>query len=118
MLYLFCLMLFGIIGFQIALILGAPWGRVTQGGQVDGPLPRSGRVVAALSIIVLMATAFAILSTDGHWPHWPRWTMWPALAVITISTILNWITPSAAERKLWAPIMTVLFAITLAIVWL
>ena len=34
---LFCVCILSTIGFQIALLLGAPWGRLTQGGQVDGP---------------------------------------------------------------------------------
>ncbi|WP_238928717.1 hypothetical protein [Alexandriicola marinus] len=118
MAYLFSLMILGVIGFQVALIFGAPWGRLTQGGQVDGPLPLSGRIVAALSIVILAATALAILSADGSWPNWPRWTAWPALGVMVVSTVLNWITPSAAERKLWAPVMTVLLALALAILWL
>lgn len=118
MVYLFCLMILGVIGFQVALIFGAPWGRLTQGGQVDGALPPSSRVVAALSIIILAAIALAILSANGLWPNWPRWTAWSAVAVILISATLNWITPSAAERKLWGPIMTVMLILALVIVWL
>ncbi|WP_400082884.1 hypothetical protein [Yoonia sp. R78084] len=117
MIYLICLMIVGIIGFQVALIAGAPWGRLTQGGQVDGPLPLAGRIIAAVSILLLGAIALALLSADGHWPNWPRWTTWAAVAVIGISTILNWITPSSAERRLWGPIMTVLLCLTLAVVW-
>ncbi len=115
--YLFCLMILGVIGFQVALILGAPWGRLTQGGQVDGALPPSGRIIAALSIVILAAIAFAILSTDGYRPNWPRWTAWPAVSVIALSTVLNWITPSTAERKLWGPIMTVMLILAIVIVW-
>ena len=43
-----------VIGFQIALIAGAPWGRITQGGQVDGALPMQGRVIAVVSIGLLV----------------------------------------------------------------
>lgn len=39
MLYLFCLMILGVTGFQVALILGAPWGQLTLGGQVHEALP-------------------------------------------------------------------------------
>lgn len=115
--YVFCLMILGLIGFQIALIFGAPWGRITQGGQTEGPLPRSGRVLAAASIAVLVGMALAILSADGLWPGWPAWTGWAAVAVTALSMVLNWITPSVAERKLWGPIMTVLCVLAAAIVW-
>lgn len=115
--YIYGLMILGIIGFQIALILGAPWGRLTQGGQVTGSLPRSGRIVAAVSIGILTGMALSVLSAAGHWPNWPSWTGWLAVAVNAISMVLNWITPSPPERKLWAPIMTVMFATATTIVW-
>lgn len=116
MVFLFCTMITVVIGFQVALILGAPWGRLTQGGQVDGALPLPGRIIAALSIPILGAMALAILSADGYWPNWPRWTAWAALAVIFVSTVLNWITPSAAERRLWGSVMTVILMLAVAIV--
>lgn len=117
MVYVVCAMLIAVIGFQIALIFGAPWGRVTQGGQVDGALPLSGRILAALSGLLLAAIACAVLSADGAWPYWPRWTSWGAVAILFVSTVLNWITPSAPERRLWVPIMTVLLCLTSAILW-
>lgn len=116
MIYLFCFGIIAVIGFQVALILGAPWGRLTQGGQIDGPLPHIGRIIAALSIGILLAIAMAILSADGKWPGWPRWTAWGAIAVLSISTVLNWITPSPEERKLWGPIMTVMLIFAIAVV--
>lgn len=115
--YLFCLGIIAVIGFQVALVLGAPWGRVTQGGQVEGPLPLRGRIIAALSIAILAAVGMAILSANGNWPNWPRWTAWAAVAVVFASTVLNWITPSPAERKLWGPFMTAMLVLAIAIVW-
>ncbi len=113
----YCAMILGVIGFQIALILGAPLGRITQGGQTEGPLPKSGRIVAVASIAILVGMALAILSSDGRWPGWPSWTGWVAVAVNALSMVLNWITPSQAERKLWAPIMTVMFVLAVAVVF-
>ena len=113
--YVYCVMILGLIGFQVALILGAPWGRITQGGQIDGPLPRSGRLVAAASIAILAGMALAILSSDGRWPNWPYWTGWVAVAVNALSMVLNWITPSPEERRLWGPIMTIMLILALAV---
>lgn len=118
MIFVFCLTILGVIGFQIALILGAPWGRLTQGGQVDGPLSSSGRIIAAISIGILMAIALAALSADGYWPNWPRWTAWAAGAILMTSTVLNWITPSAEERRLWGPTMTLIITLFAAVLWL
>lgn len=109
-------MILGVIGFQIALIFGAPWGRITQGGQVEGPLPLPGRIAAAVSILILAAMALAILSADGRWPHWPVWTGWMAVAMAALVALLNWITPSAPERRLWGPITSVMLAVALAVV--
>lgn len=106
MVYLLCVILLGVVGFQVALILGAPWGRLTQGGQIEGALPLKGRVIAALSIVVLAAIALSMLSADGQWPNWPRWTAWVGTTMLAVSTLLNRITPSQAERKLWGPVMT------------
>lgn len=115
--YVYCTLILGVIGFQVALILGAPWGRLTQGGQVDGPLPPAGRAAAAVSIVILVALALAMLSAAGQWPNWPAWTGRVALAVNAVVMVLNWITPSAAERRVWGPITTVIFLLGVAIVW-
>ena len=115
--YVYCVIILGVIGFQIALIRGAPWGRITQGGQVEGPLPLSGRIVAAVSIAILIFLSLAILSADGRWPGWPSWTGWVAGAVNAGMMVLNWITPSGAERRLWGPITTLIFALAVAVHW-
>jgi len=114
---IYCALIAGVAGFQVALILGAPWGRLTQGGQIEGPLPRSGRLAAAASIVVLVAMALAVLSADGRWPGWPSWTGWSAVALNAVIMVLNWITPSTAERNLWGPITTVMVALALAVHW-
>lgn len=108
-------LMLGVIGFQIALIFGAPWGHLTQGGAFQGALPLKGRIAAGISIILLSCMALAILSAGGSWPGWPNWAAWAAVAVHVVSTVLNWITPSSAERKLWGPITTLMLVLALAI---
>ncbi|MEP5155218.1 hypothetical protein [Planktotalea sp.] len=104
--------------FQLCLIGGAPWGEYTQGGQNIGPLPRRNRVFAGVSIFVLAAMAAAVLSAAGAWPNWPTWTAWVVLATQALSTLLNWITPSVKERRLWGPITLVLLILALIVVFL
>ncbi len=113
---LYCLILAGNIGFQIGLIAGMPWGRITQGGFHEGALPASGRIMAALSIFILAAMGLAILSVGGAWPGWPMWTAWVALGVNTLSMLANWFTPSGPERRLWGPVTTIMLLIALAVV--
>ncbi|MEM8554029.1 MAG: hypothetical protein AAGF71_04280 [Pseudomonadota bacterium] len=118
--YLALLYLFGclcIVGFQVALIAGAPWGKINQGGQHTCSLPLSGRIIAGVSIFLLLGMACAILSAAGLWPNWPIWTVWPALAVQGMSAVLNWITPSRPERILWGPIMSLMLVVALTVVF-
>ncbi len=102
--------------FQVALIFGAPLGRYTQGGQHEEALPLSGRVIALVSIPIVLFQGLAILSAAGF-PGlgWPVWTGWVAFAVTVVSTVLNWITPSKPERVVWGPIMLVLSAMALVV---
>lgn len=114
--HLYATAMLAIAFFQVALILGAPLGRYTQGGQHEGALPLSGRIIAAVSIPVVLLQGLAILSAAGF-PGlgWPVWTGWMALAVTGVSTVLNWITPSKPERMVWGPIMLVLSAMGLVV---
>lgn len=113
---LYCAILFGVVLFQVALIFGAPWGRVTQGGSHPGALPRSGRIMAGVSIILLILMGLSIRSAAGLPPGWPGWTGWVALSSNALMMVLNWITPSKPERLLWGPITTVIFALAAAVV--
>lgn len=114
--HLYATAMLAIAFFQIALILGAPLGRYTQGGQHEGALPLSGRIIAAVSIPIALFQGLAILSAAGF-PGlgWPVWTGWVAIAVTGVSTVLNWITPSKPERAVWGPIMLVLSAMALVV---
>lgn len=113
---LYAVAIAGVIAFQIALIAGAPWGHLTQGGQVQGALPKSGRVIAVISIPINLCMALAILSAAGFWPNWPAWTSWAALALHGVVAVLNCITPSRAERRLWAPVTLIILLCAVLIV--
>jgi hypothetical protein len=109
---LYVLIVAGVIVFQICLIAGAPWGRLTQGGRHDGSLPVSGRVIAGVSIPLLIFMAAGIASAAGFIANLPTWVFYTALAIQALSTCLNWLTPSQLERRLWAPITTVMLALS------
>lgn len=104
-----------VVTFQLALVAGAPWGRLTQGGRHEGVLPLQGRIAAGVSVVLLSAMASAILSATGAWPHWSAWTGWAALGVQGLSTLMNWATPSIPERKLWGPTNTVMLGLAAAV---
>jgi hypothetical protein len=58
----------GVAAFQVALVLGAPWGAYTQGGETEGALDTSGRVLAAVSCAILLVMAAAILARVREGP--------------------------------------------------
>jgi hypothetical protein len=58
----------GVVVFQAALVLGAPWGEYTQGGQVEEVLDASGRVLAAVSCAILLVMAAAMLARVREGP--------------------------------------------------
>ncbi len=107
----------GVIVFQFCLVAGAPWGRLTQGGTREGVLPIAGRVAAGLSVPVLVCMAAGLTSAAGMSPHWPKWTAYVALAVQVLSTFLNWITTSRAERLLWGPVTTVMLLLAVYVIF-
>ena len=77
---IYTLMVTGVVVFQCCLIAGAPWGHLTQGGQRQGQLSMSGRIVAFLSIPLLLFMGAGITSAAGLWPDWATWLdglRWP-----------------------------------------
>ena len=100
-----------VIFFQFGLVFGAPLGEFTQGGRFKGALPISGRVIAALSIPLLMFMALSIASVVGFIFEWDRWTAIATIAFQGVTVILNWITPSRKEKLLWGPVTTVAFGL-------
>lgn len=106
-----------VVVFQFCLIAGAPWGRLTQGGRHDGALPIPGRVAACLSVPLLICMGAGITSAADMTPNWPMWVSYVALAAQVLSTVLNWITPSRAERLLWGPITLVMLLLAAYVVF-
>lgn len=113
---LYVLAILAVIGFQIGLIAGAPWGHLTQGGRHEGPLPTSGRVAAGASVLLLACMGLAVASSAGLAPASPAWAGWVAVGVQALATAANWLTPSPAERRLWAPTNSVMLGLAAFVV--
>jgi hypothetical protein len=112
-----------IAAFHAALVLGAPWGALTQGGGTNGSLAGSGRIAAAVSCFLSVVMANAILGRVGRGPFGLRSSRiatvlaWFTLVYTVIAVVLNLITRSSAERALWAPVSIALLGlITLVMV--
>ena len=117
------MLLAGIAAFQLALILGAPWGRFTQGGGTPGALPAGGRVLAAISILILIVLWLAVSGRAGWGPArgWrPRLLAglcWVAAIYSLLAIVLNAATPSGEERALWLPVSIVLALCIWLVAW-
>ncbi|MCU0330496.1 MAG: hypothetical protein MUC47_05895 [Candidatus Kapabacteria bacterium] len=109
-----------VLGFQIAVALGAPLGHLTQGGKHPGVLPRQGRLIAAVSAIIVSVfiTAVSMKAYNLSSPSsFATIGTWVAVVYSVLAVPIHIITPSAAERRLWLPVIVVLLvsALTVAV---
>ncbi|MFC5928820.1 hypothetical protein [Cryobacterium melibiosiphilum] len=112
-------LLTGLVGFQIALAVGAPWGRAAYGGATERPTARM-RVSSAVASVIWALIAVVTLNRGGH--RVPSVVpgravpvvMWIAVGLLAVGSVLNVITPSRLERMIWAPVTLVLLVSTTA----
>lgn len=91
---------------QLGLALGAPWGRFAMGGRVPGRFPPRYRIGAVVQGALLAAVAYVVAGQGGLVGFAPpRALLYAVFALMTVSLVLNTITPSKGERLLWAPIL-------------
>jgi hypothetical protein len=115
----FTLLVLLVVGFQVALVAGAPWGHLTQGGAHVGTLPPAGRAIAAASALVLVGIGAVVLIGAGialpHLRAAVRPWMWAAVAFSGLSVVANAATTSVAERTLWLPVAILLLVASLVV---
>ncbi len=116
---LFAVVTAGVSAFQIALALGAPWGEYAMGGRSPGRFPPAMRVAAVGQAVLLAVIAVVVLSDarlflpqlTGMFP----WLIWLVVAFSAVSVVLNVLTPSARERRIWAPVTLVMLVSSLIV---
>jgi hypothetical protein len=105
--------------FQVALALGAPWGAYAMGGRFPGRFPPAMRVGALIQAALLVLTAVVVLSAAGLvLPELSRsapWLIWIVVAFSGVSLVLNAITQSAGERRIWVPVALVMLVSSLIV---
>lgn len=94
--------------FQVGLAAGAPWGAAAWGGQ-HVHLPAGLRAASAVSVVVLVALATAVLRYGG-WRTpvappvgWLRPTVFAVTAFAFLNTLANLASRSSTERTIMAP---------------
>ncbi len=102
----------GVILFQIGLALGAPWGAYAMGGSNPGRFPPALRVVAAVQGVVIgLLVVFVLSEADLVLPALADqfgYLVWLAVGFSALSVVLNAITRSPVERRLWLPVAAVM----------
>ena len=109
----------GVVVFQLALALGAPWGSYAMGGKFPDHYPPAMRLAAVAQAAILALIAAIVLSRAGlilpQWSSVTSWLIWVVVALGAVGFVLNLITPSAGERRIWAPVTLVLLICSLVV---
>ena len=109
----------GTVAFQLALALGAPLGAYAMGGKFPGRFPTPLRVAALVQAVFLGVLAVIVLSRAGlvlpSISEALPWLIWLAVGFSAVSLVLNVITPSAGERRIWVPVAVVLLLSSLVV---
>lgn len=96
-----------VAAFQLLLALGAPWGRATLGGNIDGTLPLELRVASSVAMAIFTSAAFVVLGRAGHWgdrfSRAFRVGTSALVVILALSALLNLASSSPWERFGWAP---------------
>ncbi len=105
--------------FQLALALGAPWGEMAMGGRYPGKMPLRMRIAALIQILLLILIAAIVfiraeLIFENYYLLSEK-LIWLIVAFCGLGAILNTITPSKKERRLWAPVAIVLLICSVVI---
>jgi hypothetical protein len=116
---IYAIVTLGVVAFQIALAAGAPWGAYAMGGASPGQFPPALRIAAIIQAVLLAGMAAVILARAGLvFPGWLRvshWLVWIVVALTALSLVLNLITPSAGERAIWLPTLSLLLISSLIV---
>ena len=116
---IFAIVAGGVVAFQLALALGAPWGAYAMGGAFPGRFPPPMRVAAVVQAVVIALLAVVVLSAAGlvlpdlaaDYP----WLVWIPVAVSVLAVLLNSISRSAGERRIWVPVAMLLLVSSLVV---
>jgi hypothetical protein len=109
----------GVVAFQLALALGAPWGAYAMGGAFPGRFPPPLRIAAVVQAVVIGLLAVVVLSDAGlvlpdlavAFP----WLIWIPVTVSALAVVLNSISRSAGERRIWVPVAMLLLVSSLIV---
>ncbi len=90
-----------------------------MGGKFPGTFPPAMRVTAIVQCAVLAFLSAIVLSRAGlllpGWRSFSSPAIWFVVAFSAVGTLLNLITPSKWERRIWAPVSSLMLAASLLV---
>lgn len=105
--------------FQLALALGAPWGRFAWGGQHERELPGRLRLGSAISIVLYAFFAVVLLDraelVDVLPDAFSRVAAWVLFGYLALGVVMNGISRSRHERAVMTPVTLVLAVCALVV---
>ncbi len=107
-----------LVGFQVALAAGQPWGKAAYGG-ATATLDTRLRVTSIVAAVVWAAVAWfflalAIPALSGPVPDaWNTVVLWVLVGLFAVATVMNAISRSRLERAIWTPVCAVLLVCAL-----
>ena len=116
---IFALLIFVVVLFQLALMLGAPWGNVAMGGRFPGKFPPVMRIASLIQGLVLGVIGFIVLIRgqvlNSNLYEITEIAIWVVVALMGFSLVMNLVTTSRWERIIWAPVVVVLFTCSVVV---
>lgn len=108
-------LLAALVGFQVALAAGAPWGRAAFGGATERPGARL-RVVSVIAAVVWAGAAVVVLGRGGVLPVPASGILiWVVVGLLGLGIIANAATRSHLERAIWLPFSLVATALAVTV---
>ncbi len=115
----FSIVVAGVIAFQIALALGAPWGSYAMGGAFPGRFPARLRAAAVVQAALLSLTIAIVLSRAGlvlpALSEAAHSLIWVVVAIALLALVLNAMSRSVGERRIWVPVTAVMLGCSLLV---
>lgn len=114
-------LLLALVGFQVALAAGVPWGKAAYGGASATLTPRlrvaSGVAAVIWTLVAWFFLSLAVPALPGPVPDsWQIVVLWVLVGLFAIATAMNAISRSRIERAIWTPVSAVLLACALIVV--
>ena len=105
--------------FQVALALGAPWGRAAWGGAHER-LPSGLRIASAIAAVFWLLVPLVVLARAGYDlspvpAGTARWATWVLFGLLAVGTLMNLASRSALERLVQTPSAAVLAVLCLLV---